>query len=72
MHEIGTCSGSIAHVERGEHGFGYDSIFLLPDGRTMAELSAEEKNAISHRGEAMRAAVPRLRALLETIENAPC
>ncbi|MGI8484355.1 MAG: RdgB/HAM1 family non-canonical purine NTP pyrophosphatase [Thermomicrobiales bacterium] len=70
--DIGTCNGSIARVELGENGFGYDSIFLLPDGRTMAELSAEEKNAISHRGEAMRAAVPRLRKLLQSIENAPC
>lgn len=72
MHEIGTCTGSIAHAERGENGFGYDSIFLLPDGRTMAELSAEEKNAISHRGEAMRTAVPCLRELLEKIESVSC
>ena len=72
MDEMGTCIGSIARTESGKNGFGYDSIFLLPDGRTMAELSAEEKNAVSHRGEAMRAAVPRLRELLQSIENAPC
>ena len=60
----GTCDGAIAREERGDGGFGYDCIFRLPDGRTMAELSAEEKNAISHRGEAMRAALPALRAAI--------
>lgn len=52
----GTCEGSIAHVAAGEHGFGYDPLFL-PDatpGRTMAELTMDEKNAISHRGAALR------------------
>ena len=51
----GECEGSIATHERGENGFGYDAMFI-PDGseRTMAELSAEEKNAISHRGRALR------------------
>ena len=39
---------------RGSNGFGYDPLFLLPDGRHMAELSSEEKNAISHRGRALR------------------
>lgn len=45
----GLCSGSIAKEHKGEGGFGYDSMFLLADGRHMAELSAEEKNSISHR-----------------------
>ncbi len=50
----GTCEGSILTAPRGENGFGYDTVFL-PDGfeRSMAELSMEEKNAISHRGRAL-------------------
>lgn len=54
----GTCEGSIGFESRGTGGFGYDPLFYLPNGRTMAELPADEKNAISHRGEAMRQAVP--------------
>ena len=53
----GTCEGSIATERRGSGGFGYDPVFL-PDaypGRTMAEVSEEEKNAVSHRGRAIRA-----------------
>ncbi len=53
----GTCEGAIGTAPRGSGGFGYDPLFL-PDatgGRTMAELSADEKNAISHRGHALRA-----------------
>ena len=53
----GTCEGSIATEKRGTGGFGYDPVFL-PDaypGRTLAEISEEEKNAVSHRGNAMRA-----------------
>ena len=61
----GTCEGRIADAARGEGGFGYDPVFLLPDGRTMAELSAAEKDAISHRGRALRALAPRLVALLK-------
>jgi len=52
----GTCEGRIGSAPRGEEGFGYDPLFL-PDatpGRTMAELSLAEKNAISHRGAALR------------------
>lgn len=59
----GTCEGRIAPAMRGEGGFGYDPVFLLPDrGRTVAELDAEEKHAISHRGRALRLMVERLRA----------
>jgi XTP/dITP diphosphohydrolase len=53
-----TCEGRIAREPRGEGGFGYDPIFLLPElGRTMAELSADEKHAVSHRGRVLRALV---------------
>jgi XTP/dITP diphosphohydrolase len=53
----GTCEGRLVLERRGSGGFGYDPIFVPAeaDGRTMAELSAEEKNAISHRGRALRA-----------------
>lgn len=51
----GVIEGKIGYEERGEGGFGYDPIFYLPDmSRTTAELSADEKNAISHRGNALR------------------
>ena len=50
----GEVCGEIAREERGANGFGYDPLFLLPDGRHMAELSSEEKNSISHRGNALR------------------
>ena len=51
----GECEGVITHEPRGEGGFGYDPVFELPGKRmTMAELSAEEKNAVSHRGAALR------------------
>ncbi|MCD6532368.1 RdgB/HAM1 family non-canonical purine NTP pyrophosphatase [bacterium] len=50
----GLVNGKIAAQPRGEGGFGYDPIFELPDGRTMAQLSPEEKNRISHRGRAFR------------------
>jgi XTP/dITP diphosphohydrolase len=54
----GRCSGRLAQVPRGERGFGYDPAFLPddgPQGLTMAELSDEQKDAISHRGRAARA-----------------
>lgn len=54
----GTLSGRIGHAPRGTGGFGYDPVFLLPDGRTTAEISLAEKNAISHRGRALAAARP--------------
>lgn len=58
----GTIEGLIAENPRGENGFGYDPIFLVPEaGRTTAEMSPEEKNRISHRGRAAAAA----RRLLE-------
>jgi len=60
----GVCEGLIAERPSGEGGFGYDPIFLLPEqGCTMAELSREEKNRISHRGKAFRA----MREVLERV-----
>ncbi len=59
----GRCSGTLTHQPRGDGGFGYDPAFLpddIPDGRTMAELDAAEKDAISHRGRAARALLARL------------
>ncbi|MBI2965656.1 MAG: RdgB/HAM1 family non-canonical purine NTP pyrophosphatase [Chloroflexi bacterium] len=61
----GTCDGVLADAPRGNNGFGYDPIFLVPSlGRTMAELSDLEKDAISHRGNAARAALSYLKELL--------
>src|SRR5215217_5378034 len=60
----GTCTGRLAHDARGHGGFGYDPAFLpddVADGRTMAELSDAEKDAISHRGRAARALLSWLR-----------
>jgi XTP/dITP diphosphohydrolase len=58
----GTIEGVIADAPRGKNGFGYDPIFLVPAlGQTTAEISAEQKNQISHRGRAARLA----RTLLE-------
>lgn len=52
----GECAGTLAYVPRGEDGFGYDPIFFLPEQKkTFAQLTAEEKNAISHRGKALAA-----------------
>ena len=51
----GTCEGTILSAPRGENGFGYDPIFYLPEyKKSTAELSPEEKNALSHRGRALR------------------
>jgi XTP/dITP diphosphohydrolase len=63
--EMGQVRGTLTREPRGQNGFGYDPILQLPDGRTLAELSNGEKNAISHRGNAMRAIAPRLVALLQ-------
>lgn len=62
----GFCNGKIIYGEKGSNGFGYDSIFL-PDGNnlTFAEMTAEEKNKISHRSIAARKFVELLRVLID-------
>jgi XTP/dITP diphosphohydrolase len=62
----GVCPGRIGLAPRGSGGFGYDPVFL-PDGheRTMAELPGSEKDAISHRGRALRRLLPRILEMLE-------
>jgi XTP/dITP diphosphohydrolase len=64
----GTCEGRIAEAPRGEGGFGYDPIFVVPAyGRTMAELPAEIKNQISHRAKAIASARGHLEALVRDL-----
>jgi XTP/dITP diphosphohydrolase len=65
----GSCEGEIAFAPRGTGGFGYDPVFLRPDGRTMAELAPAEKDAVSHRGKALRALAPRILLLLKTLHK---
>lgn len=62
----GACEGIIRDFYAGTGGFGYDPLFFLPQfGKTMAEISLEEKNSISHRGRALRALIAKLKT--ETI-----
>ena len=68
MNEVvrGTIEGRIGYEIAGEHGFGYDPIVYVPElGKTTAEISAEEKNKISHRGKALRA----MKAILQKEES---
>lgn len=51
---LGTCDGVIGTEPIGDNGFGYDPIFVVSDGRTMAQLDENEKNEISHRANALR------------------
>ncbi len=63
----GTLEGLITTEPAGTGGFGYDPVFLVPQlGKTVAQLGEEEKNAVSHRGNAMRELKPRLIELLQT------
>ena len=62
----GSCLGTIAFAPMGEGGFGYDPVFFLPELRkTFAQLTAEEKNEISHRGKALRAFAEELKRYME-------
>ena len=67
--EEGCCRGAIGEGPRGEGGFGYDPLFSpeAGGGRTMAELAPAEKDAISHRGLAIRRLLPRLREVAATL-----
>ena len=66
----GTIEGEIAHKPAGEEGFGYDPIFYVPDFHaTTAELSPEQKNAVSHRGRALRAMKKKLAGFVEESEE---
>lgn len=61
----GACRGTVRTTPRGTGGFGYDPYFYLSDDKTMAELTLSEKDAVSHRGAALRVMAQRLRAYLE-------
>ncbi|HYH12678.1 MAG TPA: RdgB/HAM1 family non-canonical purine NTP pyrophosphatase [Thermomicrobiales bacterium] len=61
----GTLEGTIASEERGTGGFGYDPIFELRDGKTVAELSGDQKNRISHRAMALQKALPYIHSVLD-------
>jgi XTP/dITP diphosphohydrolase len=62
----GSCRGKIGFKEVGNKGFGYDPLFILPQfGKTMAQLSLEEKNRISHRGKALK----KLKKIIKAFRN---
>jgi XTP/dITP diphosphohydrolase len=60
----GSCTGKVRPEAQGDNGFGYDPYFYVDESRTMADLSLAEKQAISHRGEALRKMADRLRRYL--------
>ena len=61
----GTIEGRIIDTQRGSNGFGFDPLFLVPElGMTTAEMPPEQKNRISHRGQALRAIAPALAGLV--------
>ena len=66
----GTCEGTIMHAPAGDGGFGYDPVFFSSDlKKSMAEMTHEEKNSISHRGNAMRKFAPMLREYMNKEER---
>lgn len=65
----GTCAGRILAAPRGEDGFGYDPLFYIPEkGKTFAQMTTDEKNEISHRGNAVRKLLQELPAWLEQFD----
>lgn len=60
----GRVYGQIVDTPRGNNGFGYDPVFALEDGRTMAELPPADKNILSHRGQALKNVLPYLKHIL--------
>lgn len=64
----GIVEGKIAFAARGSNGFGYDPIFLMEDGRTYAELPAQDKNRLSHRGKALEKAHSLLIGLIKKMD----
>ncbi|MGD9732543.1 MAG: XTP/dITP diphosphatase [Desulfamplus sp.] len=65
----GRCEGVIAHEPKGTDGFGYDPVFFYPElGKTFAELSIEEKKAISHRGKAFKEIISEFDKILTWID----
>jgi XTP/dITP diphosphohydrolase len=66
----GECRGIITTAPRGNNGFGYDPVFYLPElDKTMAELTLEEKNKVSHRAKAAEKAVRVLKRLHQEIDR---
>jgi len=66
----GAVEGVIGHAPRGDNGFGYDPLFELPQlGCTSAELPPEKKNALSHRGDALRKMMPQIQACLDGAQD---
>ena len=62
----GRCDGAIAFAPMGQGGFGYDPVFLVPEkAKTFSQMTAEEKNEISHRGRALRAFAEKLETYLK-------
>lgn len=65
----GEVRGVLGRSPYGDHGFGYDPLLRLPDGRTLAQYTPQEKNAISHRGLALRAIAPCVLAVISANAN---
>ena len=65
LYARGECEGMIAYEANGEGGFGYDPVFLYGE-KSFAQMTAEEKDAVSHRGQSLRAFSAKLAAYLNT------